>query len=248
MAIMKNFKIILEYDGTKYNGWQKQGNTKNTIEYKFLEILKKLTGKNIEIFASGRTDSGVHAKGQVANFKIETDMSDDEILKYINTYLPEDIRVLSCTEENERFHSRLNAKKKTYMYRIYQGKPPVFERKYVYSADCIFDIDAMKKASKHFLGKHDFKSFCTKQKMKKSTVREIYSLDIVQNDREIDIIICGNGFLYNMVRIIAGTLLAVGKGQISADTIPEIIKAQNREKAGETLPPTGLCLLSVQYS
>lgn len=245
---MKNFKIVIEYDGSRYNGWQKQGNTKNTIEYKFLEILKKMTGKNVEIFASGRTDSGVHAKGQVANFKIDTNMSADEIFNYINTYLPEDIRVLSCTEEEERFHSRLNAKKKTYMYRFYQGKPPVFERKYVYSINESLDISAMKEASKHFIGKYDFKSFCTKQKMKKSTVREIYSLDIAEKDNEIDIIITGNGFLYNMVRIISGTLLAVGKGQLSADEISEIIKAQNREKAGETLPPLGLVLLSVDYS
>lgn len=245
---MKNFKIILEYDGTRYNGWQKQGNTKNTIEYKFTEILKKMTGKNAEIFASGRTDSGVHAKGQVANFKIETEMSADEVLTYINTYLPEDIRVLSCTEADERFHSRLNAKKKTYIYRIHQGKPPVFDRKYVFCTDFSLDINAMKKASQHFLGKHDFKSFCTKQKMKKSTVREIFSLDIVEKGAEIDIIITGNGFLYNMVRIISGTLLAVGKGELSYDAIPEIINAQNREKAGETLPPNGLCLISVEYS
>lgn len=245
---MKNFKITLEYDGTKYNGWQKQGNTKNTIEYKLLEILKRMTGKNTEIFASGRTDSGVHAKGQVANFKIETIMSAKEILSYINTYLPEDIRVLQCEEVDERFHSRLNAKRKTYIYRIYQGKPPVFDRKYVYSTDFDLNVVEMNKASECFIGKHDFKSFCTKQKMKKSTVREIYSLDIVQNGNETDIIITGNGFLYNMVRIISGTLLAVGKGQLSADMIPEIIEAKNREKAGETLPPKGLCLLSVQYS
>ena len=244
---MKNFKIIIEYDGSRYNGWQKQGNTKNTIEYKFLEILKKMTGKNVEIFASGRTDSGVHAKGQVANFRIDTEMSAEDILNYINTYLPEDIRVLSCTEENERFHSRLNAIKKTYMYRIYQGKPPVFERKYVYSINERLDISAMKEASKHFIGKYDFKSFCTKQKKKKSTVREIYSLDITEKNNEIDIIISGNGFLYNMVRIISGTLLAVGKGELSPSSIPEIISAQNREKAGETLPPTGLVLLSVEY-
>lgn len=244
---MKNFKIIIEYDGSRYNGWQKQGNTKNTIEYKFLEILKKMTGKNVEIFASGRTDSGVHAKGQVANFRIDTEMSAEDILSYINTYLPEDIRVLSCTEENERFHSRLNAIKKTYMYRIHQGKPPVFERKYVYSINERLDISAMKEASKHFIGKYDFKSFCTKQKMKKSTVREIYSLDITEKNNEIDIIISGNGFLYNMVRIISGTLLAVGKGELSPSAIPEIISAQNREKAGETLPPTGLVLLSVEY-
>ena len=244
---MKNFKIVLEYDGTKYNGWQKQGNTKNTIEYKFIEILKKMTGKNIEIFASGRTDSGVHAKGQVANFKIDTDMSSEEVLKYINTYLPEDIRVLSCTEENDRFHSRLNAKKKTYMYRIYQGKPPVFDRKYVYSTDFYLDIDKMKEGAKHFIGKHDFKSFCTKQKMKKSTVREIYSLDISEKDNEINIVICGNGFLYNMVRIVSGTLLAVGKGEIKPCEIPDIISAEKRDCAGETLPPWGLVLLSVDY-
>lgn len=244
---MKNYKIVLEYDGTKYNGWQKQGNTKNTIEYKFSEILKKMTGKNTEIFASGRTDSGVHAKGQVANFKIDTDMSEEEVLKYINTYLPDDIRVLSCIEVDERFHSRLNAKKKTYMYRISKGKPSVFDRKYVYLTEFHLDTEKMREGAKYFLGKHDFKSFCTKQKMKKSTVREIYSLDIEEKNNEIDIIICGSGFLYNMVRIVSGTLLAVGKGEIKPCEIPDIIAAENREKAGETLPPQGLMLLSVEY-
>ncbi len=244
---MKNFKIVLEYDGSKYNGWQKQGNTKNTIEYKFLEILKKMTGKQAEIFASGRTDSGVHAKGQVANFKIETDMSDGEVLLYINTYLPEDIRVLSCVEADERFHSRLNAKKKTYMYRICLGKPSVFERKYVYATDKALDVEKMKEAAKHFTGRHDFKAFCTKQKMKKSTIREIYSLDVVQKGEEIDIIVCGNGFLYNMVRIISGTLFKVGTGEFSPEYVKKIIEEKNRENAGDTLPPNGLVLLSVEY-
>ena len=244
---MKNFKIVLEYDGTKYNGWQKQGNTKNTIEYKFLEILRKMTGKETEISASGRTDSGVHAKGQVANFKIETDMSAEEVFSYMNTYLPEDIRVLSCIEADGRFHSRLNAKKKTYMYRIYQGKPPVFERKYVYSVDMPLDAEKMQEGAKYFLGKHDFKAFCTKQKMKKSTIREIYSLDVIENGEELDIIVCGNGFLYNMVRIISGTLFKVGTGEILPEDIKAIIEERNREKAGDTLPPCGLVLLLVEY-
>ena len=244
---MKNFKIVLEYDGTKYNGWQKQGNTKNTIEYKFLEILKKMTGKEVEIFASGRTDSGVHAKGQVANFKIDTDMTAKQVMDYINTYLPEDIRVLSCHEADERFHSRLNAKRKTYMYRIYLGKPSVFERKYVYSADCALDVEKMKEASEYFIGKYDFKAFCTKQKMKKSTVREIYSLDVLQKGEEIDITVCGNGFLYNMVRIISGTLFKVGTGEFNPEDIKKIIESKNRENAGDTLPPCGLTLVSVEY-
>ena len=244
---MKNFKIVLEYDGTKYNGWQKQGNTKNTIEYKFLEILKKMSGSETEIFASGRTDSGVHAKGQVANFKIDTDMSAKQVMDYINTYLPEDIRVLSCTEVDERFHSRLNAERKTYMYRIYLGKPSVFERKYVYATDEALDAEKMKEAAKSFIGKYDFKAFCTKQKMKKSTVREIYSLDVIENGEELDIVVCGNGFLYNMVRIISGTLFKVGTGEIKPEEIKNIIKDKNRENAGDTLPPSGLTLLSVEY-
>ena len=133
------------------------------------------------------------------------------------------------------------------MYRIYQGKPPVFERKYVYSVDKPLDVEKMQEGAKYFLGKHDFKAFCTKQKMKKSTIREIYSLDVVQKGNEIDIIVCGNGFLYNMVRIISGTLFKVGTGEILPEEIETIIEEKNREKAGDTLPPCGLVLLSVEY-
>lgn len=244
---MKNFKIIIEYDGSRYNGWQKQGNTKNTIEYKFLEILKKMTGKNVEIFASGRTDSGVHAKGQVANFRIDTEMSAEDILSYINTYLPEDIRVLSCTEENERFHSRLNAIKKTYMYRIHQGKPPVFERKYVYSINERLDISAMKEASKHFIGTYDFVGFASSGYSVETTVRTIYELNTEKNDNIITIDVKGNGFLYNMVRIITGTLVYVGGGKIAPDDIPHIINYKDRTKAGITAPAKGLCLKEVFY-
>lgn len=244
---MKNFKLIIEYDGTKYSGWQKQGNTKNTIYEKFSDILFKLIGKEVEIFASGRTDAGVHAKGQVINFKCETDFDEKQMLSYINNYLPEDIKVLSCEIKDERFHSRLNAKTKTYMYRIYKGKPSVFDRKYVYPIDFDVDTDKMREASKFFEGTHDFKSFCTKQRMKKSTVRTIYSINIEEKDNEIRIVVEGNGFLYNMVRILAGTLLNVGEGSIKIQDLQGILDSKNRENAGVTLPAKGLVLLKVEY-
>lgn len=245
---MKNYKAVIEYDGTRYSGWQKQGNTHNTIQSKFEDILFKMTGRKCEIFSSGRTDAGVHAKGQVANFKADTDMTCCEIKEYLNSYLPTDIGVLSVEEVDERFHSRLNAKRKTYVYRMYKGsKLPVFERNYICPINADADIGRMREAAKFFLGTHDFKSFCTKKKMKKSTVRTIFSLDVCEKGNEIDIEICGNGFLYNMVRIISGTLLYVGLGKIGLDNIPQIIEAKDREKAGETMPAKGLCLVKVEY-
>lgn len=244
---MKNFKLTVEYDGTRYSGWQKQGNTKNTIQYKLEEILFKMLGVRTEIFASGRTDSGVHAKGQVFNFKCETDLTDKEIKKYINKYLPGDIRVLSAEIVDLRFHSRLNVKNKTYCYRMYYGeKCPVFDRKYVTVIDELPDIDLMRRGAEKLIGKHDFKGFSTKT-IKKSTLREIYKIDISECNGYIDITITGNGFLYNMVRIIAGTLYEIGTGKKDVLLIDEILSKKDRSLAGITMPPQGLCLVKVEY-
>ena len=156
---MKNFKITVQYDGTKYNGWQKQGNTKNTIQERFENILSKMCRKEVEIFASGRTDAGVHADEQTANFKCDVSMTASEIKDYINRYLPEDIRVTSIKEVDMRFHSRLNAVSKTYEYTIATEKPDVFIRKYVFFADKKPDVEKMKKAADILIGKHDFRGF-----------------------------------------------------------------------------------------
>ncbi len=245
---MKNYKITVQYDGTRYNGWQRQGNTKNTIQERFETILLKLCGKEIPVFASGRTDAGVHAEAQVANFRCDTELSAEELMIYLNRYLPEDIAVLSIAEADERFHTRLNAVSKTYEYRIALGKPNVFERKYVYTTEEEPDLEKMRSAAECLLGKHDFKGFSSVGKTKKSTVRTIHSIRIDQGaDKVISIRINGSGFLYHMVRIIAGTLLDIGTGKLDASVIEEVFSEKTRKKAGRTLPACGLKLMEVSY-
>ena len=244
---MKNYKFIIEYDGTKYSGWQKQGNTQNTIQGKIEDIIKKMTGKACEVHGSGRTDAGVHARGQIGNFKCETSLLESEILNYINAYLPQDIRVLSLQTCGERFHSRLNAKSKRYSYTISVGKPSVFKRKYVYATDKMPSIEKMQGAAQLLCGTHDFLGFSSLKKTKKSTVRTVYSIDISQSGNEITFSFHGSGFLYNGVRILAGTLYEIGIGTKDISDIKTVFETKNREKAGATLPPCGLVLEEVYY-
>lgn len=244
---MKNYKFIIEYDGTKYSGWQKQGNTEKTIQGKLESILKKMTGRNVEIHGSGRTDAGVHAKGQVGNFKCETSLSCAEILKYLNEYLPNDVKVLNLAECDMRFHSRLNAAKKTYSYTISLEKPDVFRHRFIYYFPEKPDIKLMQKACDELLGTHDFHGFSSVKKTKKSTVRTLYSADIEQNGSEIKLVFCGNGFLYNMVRILAGTIFDIGLGKKNLPDIRKCFETHDRTFAGTTLPPQGLCLENVEY-
>lgn len=245
---MYNYRIVTEYEGTRYNGWQRQGNTSDTIQEKIEDVLSKLIGHDIEVTASGRTDAGVHAIGQTANFKTESKLSCVDFLGEANRYLPKDIRIISMEEADIRFHARLNAKRKTYVYRI-DNTPygSVFNRKYAMRFGEELDVDKMRRAAQYYVGQHDFKSFCTKQNMKKSTVRTIYSVNIQDRDGIIEISYCGNGFLYNMVRILTGTLMEVGRGNITPDEIPEIIEAKDRKRAGFTAQPEGLFLKSVEY-
>lgn len=244
---MKNYKMIIFYDGTKYNGWQRQGNTQNTIQEKFENVISKMCGEKVEIHASGRTDRGVHADAQVANFKCNTSLSCQEIKEYLNHYLPEDILVKTVEEADERFHSRLNAVSKTYEYKIATEKPDVFIRKYVFVTDRKFDIEAMQKGAEKLLGTHDFKGFSSLGKTKKSTVRTINFISITEENGIISVKINGSGFLYNMVRIIVGTLLDIGEGKLPLSVIDEIFEEKLREKAGATLPACGLRLVEVFY-
>lgn len=245
---MQNYRMTIQYDGTRYNGWQKQGNTADTIQEKLEAIISELTGEKTELNASGRTDAGVHALGQVANFKTEARVDTEYMLKQLNRYLPKDIRVLDLRQADIRFHSRLNAKKKTYIYRIDNTDfGSVFDRKYAMRFGERLNVDDMRRAAAYYVGEHDFKSFCTKKNMKKSTVRIIYSVEITQNDGIIEIAYCGNGFLYNMVRILTGTLMEAGRGRIKPEDIPGIIAAGDRGKAGFTAEPEGLFLKSVEY-
>ena len=200
---MRNIRLRLQYEGTRYQGWQKQTSTDNTIQGKMETLLTKMCGEPIEISASGRTDAGVHARGQVANFHTESAMSVEEILEYCNRYLPEDIAVLSVEKVPDKFHSRLNAVQKTYLYRIEMGpKKDVFERKYCYGLGKQLSADRMKEAAACVLGEHDFKSFCGNKKMKKSTVRTISDITIEKEGTKLLIRYTGNGFLYHMVRIL----------------------------------------------
>jgi len=243
-----NFKIILQYEGTKYQGWQRQDSTGNTIQGKLESLLTRMCGEPVVIQASGRTDAGVHALGQTANFHCSTDMECDRIMEYMNRYLPEDIGVISVEKVPERFHSRLNAKGKTYRYRVMTGNiPHVFERRYVYEHPDELSLEPMKKAASLLLGTHDFKAFTSAKKGKKSTVRSISAIEIEQNGDEFIFTYTGDGFLYHMVRILTGTLLEIGEGKRSYREIQKILESGKREDAGVLVPAKGLTLMEVYY-
>ena len=245
---MRNFKIVLQYDGTRYQGWQRQVSTDNTIQGKIEALLSKMCDAPVEIQGAGRTDAGVHAYGQVANFHIETEKSAEEVMEYMNTYLPEDIAVIACEEKPERFHARLNAKGKIYQYCIWNSdRKPVFRRKYVHQAPGKLDVDAMKKAASLLLGTHDYQSFTSTKKSKKSTVRTVERIDIEPVGEEIIFTFKGNGFLYHMVRIMMGTLIEIGLGVRKAEEIPAVLVAKDRSKSGHLIPANGLTLVEVFY-
>lgn len=245
---MKNYKIIVAYDGTRYKGWQSQKTTDATVEGKIEGVLEKAIGHPVDVIGSGRTDAGVHAKGQTANFHMEEKFSPEELLSILNRYLPEDIAVLSAEEVPERFHSRFSAVEKTYQYRIHTGSiPEVFERKYVYTHTEPLMIEQMKKAAEYMVGTQDFTSFCGNRHMKKSAVRSVYEIRFEVTEQEIRIIYRGSGFLQNMIRIMTGTLIEVGQGKRTPEEIPAVLAAKNREAAGYTAPPQGLMLMEVKY-
>lgn len=245
---MKNYKVMLMYDGSRYDGWQRQGNTSNTIQGKIELLLSKNFGETVEIFGAGRTDAGVHAKGQVFHVKLETKLSAKELVNMLNEYLPEDIVVTFAQEVDLRFHSRLNATGKIYEYRIRNsaiGNP--FMRKYYYMVQEPLQVDAMREAAKQLVGTWDYQSFCSTKRSKKSTVRTVHEIAIRQEGEDIILTFHGNGFLYNMVRILSGTLIEVGLGKRTPQSMREILEAKDRAAAGFTAPPQGLCLIEVEY-
>ena len=211
-----NIRITLEYDGSRYDGWQKQGNTAHTIQGKLETVLSRMIGEPVAVQGAGRTDAGVHAYGQTASFQLSEEKPAEEIRQYLNHYLPEDIEVLRLEEAPKRFHAR---------------------------------ISAMRRAAQILLGTHDFRSFCSNKRMKKSTVRTLYDIQIQEDKegQEIRISFTGNGFLYNMVRILTGTLIEIGQGERQPEEIRAILQAKNREAAGFTAPPQGLVLVSAEY-
>ena len=245
---MKNYKMIITYDCTRYYGWDHLLTTDMTIQGKLESVLSAMTGTEVEVIGAGRTDAGVHAKGMVANAHMETKMKEDEICDYMNRYLPEDICVHEVRVASDRFHSRYNAQGKTYCYTCYVGdKKPVFNRKYVHFTGAVPDVEAMKKAASYLVGVHDFASFCSANSQAQTTVRTIYDCTVSKAGDIITIRVTGNGFLYNMVRIIAGTLVKIGGSDMPADAMKGIIAATDRAAAGPTAPAQGLTMIGLKY-
>ena len=244
---MRNLKFTMSYDGTDYHGFQIQ-KEEITIEKAVKDGVFLLTGENVDIIGCGRTDAGVHAICYTFNFKTNSSIPCDKFPIALNTVTPEDISVLSCCEEKEDFHSRYSALKKTYKYIIYTNKiSNPFYKRYAYHYKIPLNTEKMIKASQYIKGTHDFKCFMAQGSPIKDTVRTIYDLDIIKKDNLIEIEICGNGFLYNMVRIIVGTLINVGNGKSEPEDVLKIIESKNREMAGMTVPPQGLYLKEVYY-
>ena len=245
---MNRYFIYLGYNGKKFCGWQIQPNG-TTVQQSIEDALATLLRRPVPIVGAGRTDAGVHALGQVANFHTEAAMSVEEILEYCNRYLPEDIAVVDVSEAAPRFHSRLNATGKRYRYRIINSQiPDVFWRRYATEEPEALDLDAMRKAAELLLGEHDFKAFTSAKKSKKSTVRRIDEIRIERIENRVEFVFTGNGFLHHMIRILMGTLLEVGKGIRTPESMTEVLNSGDRAKAGPLVPAKGLVLEEVFYT
>lgn len=244
----QNYKMILSYDGTRFYGWEHQPTTDMTIQGKMESVLSLMVQSEVEVIGCGRTDAGVHAQNMVCNSHFDTQMNTDEIRDYLNRYLPDDICVKEVRIASDRFHSRYNAIGKTYCYTCYIGDvKPVFNRKYVYVLDQKPDVQEMKKAAEYLIGTHDFASFCSNPRMKKSTVRKVDRIDIQKKGDLLTFTFHGSGFLQHMVRILTGTLLEVGFGKRAPESISDLIDAKDRKLAGFTAPAKGLCMMQVDY-
>ncbi len=243
-----NYRFTVSYDGTRYQGWEHQPTTDMTIQGKLEGVLSRMAGKDIEVIGAGRTDAGVHARAMTANAFLDTELDAEEIRDYMNRYLPDDICIREVKEASERFHSRYNAVGKTYRYTCFTGPvKPVFDRKYVYYIEEIPDLDAMTEAAGYLKGEHDFKSFCSNPRMKKSTVRKVDRIDIVKKGSYITFTYHGTGFLQYMVRILTGTLLEVGFGKRTPKSMIDLLDAKDRRLAGDTAPACGLTMVKVDY-
>lgn len=245
---MKNYLISIQYDGGRYKGWQRLGGDGNTIQSKIEAVLSKLLDEKIEIIGCSRTDAGVHAYDQVANFKANTKMTVNELKDSMNRYLPTDISIREVRIVDDTFHARFAAKNKTYVYKIWNGDcPNPFVRKYSLYIDSRLDLHQMSKASKSFLGEHDFTAFTNAKSKTKSMVRQIESIDIEKHGDMITIRITGNGFLHNMVRKIVGVLIETGLGTLKGDVIPAILNSKERSKSGMLADACGLYLEKIIY-
>lgn len=244
---MRNIKLTIEYDGTNYAGWQRQNNA-ITIQQKLEEAIENITGAAANVIGSSRTDSGVHARGFVCNFLTESKISAINFKKALNTFLPKDIVIIKSEEIGINFHSRFNSIGKRYIYTVLnRSERPAIDRSYVYYFDRNLDINKMQEASKYFIGTHDFSAFKKSGSSVKTSVRTITELNIVKEGNLIKFIISGDGFLYNMVRVIVGTLLEVGIGRFKPKDIITILELKDRSNAGKSVPANGLCLEEVFY-
>lgn len=255
---MKNYKMTVSYDGTRYYGWEHQPDMDMTIQGKLENVLTQMlemtSGRKPEqpvtVIGAGRTDAGVHARAMTANVLLETDLSEEEIQRYMNRYLPDDISVNEVRQAADRFHSRFKATGKTYRYTLWyseDGSKPVFDRKYVWMLKEAPDVERMRAAAEHLVGEHDFKSFCGNSHMKKSTIRLVDTIRLETTGHYIRIYYHGTGFLQNMVRILTGTILEAGYGRMMPEDMDRILEAKDRKKAGPTAPAAGLCLMKVDY-
>ena len=252
IKMKKNYKMTISYDGSRYYGWEHQPD-RETIQGKLEQVLYRMCDEKVPIselklIGAGRTDAGVHAKAMVANIFLDLNMTTDQIQDYMNRYLPDDIAVTDVREASERFHARYKAVGKTYQYTCYAGRvKSIFDRKYVTRLEEMPDIEKMQEAASYLEGRHDFASFCTNLKMKKSTVRVVDKIQITSRKGYIYFTFHGTGFLQNMVRVLVGTLLEVGYGRMIPEEMPGILEAKDRKLAGPTAPPQGLCLMKVDY-
>lgn len=244
---MKRVRLVVAYDGTNYHGWQIQNNG-NTIEAELNQCLSELTGEQIEVIGASRTDAGVHAMGNVAVFDTNCQIPAEKFSYAMNRSLPEDIRIQRSEEVPAGWHPRYCESRKTYEYRINRGEFPMpVNRLYSYFTYRKLDVDRMRQASRYLVGEHDFKSFCQTGAQVSSTIRTIYSLEVIEQGNDLVIRVCGNGFLYNMVRIIAGTLMEVGEGKRTPESMKSIIEAADRTSAGPTAPACGLMLVRYEF-
>lgn len=244
---MRRIKLIVAYDGTEYSGWQIQPEAP-TIEMYLDKAIRELTGENVHVTGASRTDAGVHAYGNVAVFDTESTIPGDRFTFALNRFLPDSIVIQDSWEVSVDFHPRHCDTRKTYEYRILNTAVPLPQkRNFTWHVAGSIDIEKMKEAAAYIVGEHDFKSFCCVRTQAESTVRTIYSLEVLQEGSEIIIRIKGNGFLYNMVRIIAGTLIQVGKGRLKPEYVKQMLEAKDRTVAGQTAPPQGLTLVGIEY-
>ena len=245
---MRNIKLNLQFDGSRYNGWQKLGDSDNTIQGKLETLLGKMTGETISVIGASRTDKGVHAEAFVCNFFTRSTMPLKDVEAYVNQYLPDDIVAYDFEEMGERYHSRYNAKSKEYRYTIdNQPYQNVFTRKYTAHIPETLDLTAMRQAASLLLGTHDFAAFTNMKSKKKSTVRTIHAITITQADDMIYLDFVGDGFLHNMIRIITGTLLRVGKHELEPEALAAILSGKDRSIAGPLAEAKALCLMKVNF-